>query len=345
MLSRMLRVALRSPSLAQIRFLEPVPYRSAPAPVAIVYGSLEREFGLLAPPVALHAAAPDTLAAVWLLVREALLVPGVTARVDREQLAVEVSRANACPFCTAVHSAMLAELGRARPVTASSAPDQQSAELLAVRLLMEYLNRMANAFLGPLPLPPGVPPAALRVIGPVLLRLQRSAQTAVTEPGQSLGLLPPADLPAQLAGLSVSPVLADALGRSIHALQQAGERSVPASVRALVRSQLAEWDGTAPGPSRAWVQNATASLGPAERPAGRLALLIALASYQVDAGSVAALRSGPNPRPHSGEGPDASIVELAAWSAMAAALELVAREQVRRSVPPPTAGPPVTAPG
>jgi hypothetical protein len=45
---------------------------------------------------------------------------------------------------------------------------------------------------------------------------------------------------------------------------------------------VADWTGEEPGISRSWVDAATASLDEPDRPAARLALLVALAPYQVD---------------------------------------------------------------
>jgi len=101
------RVA-RRPALAQIRYVAPVRPGAAPGPVAEVYAQMERDFGMLAPPVALHAAAPDILAAIWLMLRESTLVPGALDRAAKEAIATAVSAANACPYCVEVHGTTLA---------------------------------------------------------------------------------------------------------------------------------------------------------------------------------------------------------------------------------------------
>ena len=56
MSGRLPAVLLRSSSLAQIRHVIPAPPGTADATVAHVYQQMEREFGVLAPPVALHSA-------------------------------------------------------------------------------------------------------------------------------------------------------------------------------------------------------------------------------------------------------------------------------------------------
>ncbi len=92
---------------------------------------------------------------------------------------------------------------------------------------------------------------------------------------------------------------------------------MPDGVRALVAAELAGWTGEAPGLSRAWVEDAVSALPGEQRPAGRLALLTAKASYQVDDALVAEFRHG---RPG-----DTALIELTSWAALTAARELGSR--------------------
>jgi hypothetical protein len=103
--------------------------------------------------------------------------------------------------------------------------------------------------------------------------------------------------------------VAEALARAAAALDATDV--VPQAVRELVGTWLAEWDGQHPGLSRAWVEEAVAELPAADRAAGRLALLTALASYQVDAGVVEEFRRY---RPD-----DRALLELTAWASLTAA--------------------------
>ncbi len=64
MSNALMRRALRR-STAQIRHISPVPPGSATGQVAAVYAQVERDFGMLAPPVALHSPAAGPLAACW----------------------------------------------------------------------------------------------------------------------------------------------------------------------------------------------------------------------------------------------------------------------------------------
>jgi hypothetical protein len=67
-------------SLAQIRYVSPVMPGTAAGLVASVYTQAERDFGMVAPPLALHSPAPPLLAAAWVMLRETLLVTGKADR-------------------------------------------------------------------------------------------------------------------------------------------------------------------------------------------------------------------------------------------------------------------------
>ncbi|MDL4820291.1 carboxymuconolactone decarboxylase family protein [Actinomadura opuntiae] len=322
-------------ALEQVEHVTPVPPSSARGAVAAVYAQVERDFGMLAPPVALHSPAPGPLAASWVMLRETLVAEGAAERTDKEAVAAAVSRANRCPYCVAVHGATLGALsspaaaaavadgrwaaagdparGRIARWAAGEAPAPPLepgalAELTGVALTFHYLNRMVNVFLGDAPLPSQVPRAAH---GPMMRLLGRMAGAAARKgppQGASLPLLPAAPPPPDLAWAADAPPVADALARAAAAIE-AG--AVPDAVRDLVRSRLAAWDGRPPGLDRGWAARAVADLAPAERPAGRLALLTALASAQVGPADIAQFR-----RERPG---DRALIEVTAWAALAAA--------------------------
>lgn len=340
--AHVVRTVVRPLSLVQIRHVSPVPFRTAPPAVSRVYRAMEAEFGLLAPPVALHAPSPDVLAASWVMLRESMIVPGLVGLAAKEAVAVAVSEHNSCPFCVTVHTSMLnslvepgssdgaradgdhwaasawARANAARP----SGPDRAAApgdpaqlpELIAVAVLLHYLNRMAQVFLGAEPLPRGVPRQSLRAVMPVLSWLRRSAGRVARSPGDSLGLLPAARVPGDLAWTHSGPGhVTQAFVRAAAAIDTAGERSVPAPVRETVRTALRAWDGKPPGISRAWLEPFLRDVATADRAPARLALLVALAPYQVDKAAIDDFRAiAPA---------DSSFVDLAAWASMAAARE------------------------
>lgn len=340
-----MRRALRR-TLNDIQHVTATPYAAADGVVATVYAQAERDFGLLAPPVALHSPAPDTLVACWAMLRETLLVPALADRAVKEAVAAAVSAGNACPYCVDVHAATLHSLvpgGVATevatdPIGAVADPHLREVaawarssglrnppaaaepsftsdlipELIGVAVTFHYLNRMVTIFLGDSPVPPRVPGAVrvrmLRMVGGLL----RTAAHAMPEPADSLSLLAPAPAPASLSWANGNPRIADTFARASAAIEAAAEPVVPTAVRECLVTELGEWDGQARGPSRAWVNKPVSRLAPAIRPAARLALLTAMAPYQVVETDIEEFR-----RTEPG---DAPLVRLTSWASLTAGL-------------------------
>jgi len=341
LLARVSRRATR----AQVHHVTPVLADRAGGLVAEVYRQVERDFGMLAPPVALHAPAPETLAASWVILRETLLAAGRTSRAAREMVAAVVSLGNTCPYCVEVHATLLGGLVRgslARSVAEGrlesvrdpalravaewardsatrpgpepsplSVPSEHGAELVGVAVTFQYLNRMVNIFLDRSPIPAAVPRAVRAGLRPLIGRLMAPNARRDRVPGSALDLLPAAPLPDEWSWTAGHPPLAAAFGRAVTVAEAAGGRSVPPAVRELVLARLSTWDGQATGASTAWVEDGVARLGVDERPAGRLALLTAFASYQVSPSVIAAFRYR-SPQ-------DSSLIELTSWASLMAA--------------------------
>ncbi|MGH3683365.1 MAG: carboxymuconolactone decarboxylase family protein, partial [Natronosporangium sp.] len=214
----------------QVRHVTPVPPGSARGLVAEVYAQVERDVGVLAPPISLHSPAPAVLAAAWALLRETMLAPGRVPREVKEAVAVAVSQVNACQYGVDVHSVALHGLGRDRdavalaedrvagpdllPVTgwarasglrrqaaAASLPGpvEQAPELIGTVVTVHYLSRMVNLFLTASPIPLGLPPTVRRAARRVAGRVVRSALDREVAPGAARELLPAAALPADLS--------------------------------------------------------------------------------------------------------------------------------------------------
>lgn len=330
----LVRMLLKGP-LKQIRHIAAVRQDEARGLVAEVYTQARREFGVVAPPLALHSPAPETLAASWLLLRETLLAEGRVSRAAKEAVAAAVSRANDCPYCVEVHEAKLATLPRTgdhapladwahhsgRPPATGGGPlpfdAAQAPEILGTAVTFHYLNRMVRLFLPDSPVPRAAPSAGRAPVMRMVARAMRPDTTTTVTPGASLGLLPDAPLPAGLDWARSSPAVAGALARAVASVDAAAERWIPEAVRALLHSELAVHDGTAPGPSRAWLDTATAPLTAEHLPAARLALLIALNPHQVTDADIAEFRTA-----HPA---DRELVELASWAALTAAVRIGTR--------------------
>lgn len=345
MVNRFARAAVRR-SLGRVRYVRPVPPGSAPPAVRRVYDPLEREFGVLAPPVALHAPQPRVLAAAWVLLRETLVAHGHGPRAAREAVAAAVSLGNACPYCVDVHTSTLYGLVQGSDAAAVAAgqvdavtdpdirelvrwargpvvvgpppfPAAVAPELLGVAVTFHYLNRMVNVFLDDSPVPPVVPGrlrgGAHRLLGAIL----RPAASRAVQPGAALALLPAAPLPSDLDWTLGRPTIAAAFARASAAVDELADAVLPAVVRELVGERIASWDGTPPGISRAWAADAVVGLPPAHRPLARLALLTAMASHQVDDSVV---------HDHRRRAPgDADLLTVTAWASLTAARRLGAR--------------------
>jgi AhpD family alkylhydroperoxidase len=323
-------------SLAQIRYVSPVLPGHAEGLVADVYAQAEQDFGLIAAPLVLHSPAPDALAATWLMLRETLLANSSAPRAQKEVVAAAVSVANECPYCVAVHSAVVRDLvdgrvsaevaaGRfeevadsglrdtalwaratSQPDKAQPAPGNNFPELAGVAVTFHYLNRMVTIFLPESPLPPLTP----RSMGGWVMGMLASAMTAPSPvPGASLELLPDAPLPEEFSWAAGQPHVASALARAAAAVDAAAGLTVPEPVRELVLGRLGDWRGSAPGPSRSWADDWVGALPAADRPLGRLALLAAFAPYQVTKADIEA----------TGPVGDAALIALASWASMAAA--------------------------
>ncbi|MGH3741819.1 MAG: carboxymuconolactone decarboxylase family protein [Micromonosporaceae bacterium] len=348
---------VRRATLAQVRHVSPVHPNQARGLVTRVYEQVERDFGMLAPPISLHSPAPDPLAACWVMLRETMLAAGQVSRAAKELVAVIVSRGNTCPYCVDVHGAMLhglvpgeeperdPELRRVAAWAQASgtvatatqcpppAPPGQMSELVAVVVTFHYLNRMVNVFLPDSPFPSRLTGDARRRVKRVVGWAMGGRARRAVEPGAALGLLPaaPAAMPAPAARVSAaepappvvgapladlgwsagSPRLARAFSAAALTIERAGRRSTQQATRDLVEAQLVAWDGKPTGLSRAWVDEAVGSLPTEERAAGRLALLTAMASYQVDSGVVAEFRKA--------QPSDQALIELTSWASLAAA--------------------------
>ncbi|MFD1152535.1 carboxymuconolactone decarboxylase family protein, partial [Saccharothrix hoggarensis] len=189
-------------------------------------------------------------------------------------------------------------------VPEGAVPESAVAGLSAVATAFHYLNRVVNVFLDPQPLPP--PARGLTAARAVLGRVLRPGPDVT--PGASLPLLD-----------ATGDDVLDAVGRTIDA---AAADVVPDRVRGLVARQVAEWDGTSPALGPAWLDGPLAELSEVDRPAGRLALLTAKASYRVTDEDVADVRAlGADDRAL------VTVVSWAAWTAAAALAPRTAREE------------------
>jgi hypothetical protein len=177
-----------------------------------------------------------------------------------------------------------------------------------------YVTRMVNVFLPNFLLPPRFGPAAKRRLKRGMSRVLSPTLRGRRVPGRSLELLPDAPLPPSAAWAAGSRNVAAAVARAYAAFDAAGARALPPEVRLLVDERLAQWRGEEMGPSREWCERLIGPLPVEQQPAARLALLTALASYQVDDDVVREFRIGRRD--------DGALVETVAWASYRAARQV-----------------------
>lgn len=322
----------------QIRHVRPVSRAHADPITQQIAAQIERDFGAFVPPFALHAPAPTVLAACWMMLRESL-VPVHVDRRTKEAVAAAVSRLNACTYCVDAHTAALHALGDATTADALAAASPspaatgardpliawaaatrspgdpvlrqppfspaQAPEIIGIALCFHYINRMVSIFLDPSPLPfrnPRLKALARRFISPVLTgMLQRRL-----EPGASLAWLPDAPVPPDFGWTAANPTLGNAFARAATSFESAGAAVLPLPVRDLVHDRLNAWHGEEMGMSRRWLEDAVGPVVAELRPAARLALLVALAPFQVDAAILGDFR---HVHPD-----DAALIAATAWA-------------------------------
>jgi AhpD family alkylhydroperoxidase len=322
-----------------IRYVRPVPAREAQGVTAEAYRQMQQDF-LPVPLLTLHSPAPDIMAGVWSILRESLLA-GRVSRTLKEAVAATVSKTNECPFCIDAHNLILhanddhdvasailrgdydslrdpqvkalVEWTLASRTAAGGsplpAPADAMPEIVGTAITFHYINRVVNVFLGDTLLP--LPSAIRGVTGRLLSATAGRRLVQRLEPGRSLKLIPQAALPDDLWWTAGSPAVAGAFAGLAAVVEAAGRQALPDEVRTLVSDRIQAWRGETLPMSRRWVEDAIAELQPELRAAARLALLTALASYQVDAGVIQAFQAQ--------NSDDAHLIGAAAWASFAAA--------------------------
>jgi AhpD family alkylhydroperoxidase len=325
----------------QVRHVRPVAPAGDEPRVHAIAAEITRDFGAYVPPFSLHASAPDVLAACWTMLRECL-VPAHVDRGSKERVAAAVSRLNACVYCVDAHTAALHATGDAATADALAAPSSaaakeadpivawaaatrspghaalvhppfdpaQAPELIGMALSFHYINRMVMVFLRESPLP--FRDARLKALARRMMRPIVSGMVGVMlKPGAALAWLPEAPLPDDLAWARPHPTIAAAFARAAASFERSGAAVLPDAVRTRVHERIAHWDGDDPGLGRGWLEPAVAGLAREHHAAARLALLTALAPFQIDDAIITDFRrTWPD---------DAALVAATAWASFQAA--------------------------
>lgn len=330
-----------------IHHVREVKYNAAEGLVADVYEQMRRDFAVV-PPITLHSPLPQVMAGVWSIVRESMMA-GPVNRAYREAVAASVAKINECPFCLEVHTGMMkgasADEGAAMLLQGTDSvenpklhsiiewglanrspgseilrnppfPQKEDPEYIGTAISFHYINRMVNVFLdkSPLFLPSGL--GGLRGIMSKVFDsvIAKRIMHLTPSQGESLKFLPKSNLPEDLSWAASNPAVAKAFAGFASLIEDVGQKMVPKDVRDVVRQRVQQWKGEDPGLSRTWLEKAVHPLSDSIRPAGRLALLTALASYQVDENIIQEFRQ------HSPG--DDQLVGVTAWAGFTAARKI-----------------------
>lgn len=335
LMNRIENLVFRHAAQQGIRHLAKPDLDSNDPTLRAVYRQLATEFQT-APPMTLHASAPELLAGYWHASREAYVVnPG--GRAMREAVAAEISQLNICPYCETVHAGMFAAAGgseledeslrAARAWAAATLSPGRDAlarpgfspadipQVFATAVVFHYTNRMVSLFLEEAPVPlPGMASRMGRAITErAMAMMARRIASHHASPGAA-AVQRRADLPEAFTWAMGAPNVAAGLAHFALAAEEAGRESVPEPVRALVQEYLSAWTGGAPPLSRSWLEPFVEPLEPDQRPIARLALLTVSAPWQVDNTVIADFREAAPT--------DRALVQTAGWAAFAAAMRV-----------------------
>lgn len=332
----------RSITPRDIKYLQAPSFNAVSGLSAEIYQQMAEDFQLV-PPIVLHHSLPRVMAGLWAASREAY-VADLTGRGLREAVGASVSKINRCPYCVDVHVAMLHGLGNdltARAIRdGKGEADETSRQamtwaeatltpgapilhrppfplavaprIIGTALLFHYINRMVHLFLpnSPLPIPSS------------LGWLKRSAGTLF---GRTVGRnvvsrtagVAPYPLADESAHLPIEFEWARSDGRVAHAFalfakvaEEAGATYLDEQLRQHVSAHIAAWQGEPPGLSRSWLDTAAPCVPAKSQPAARLALLTALAPYQVTPTDIATFKQG--------AGSDAALIGVTSWASFQA---------------------------
>ncbi len=217
----------------RVKYLHLVKASEAEGLVARTYEQMSKEFGLVAEPHAVHSSNPELLAAAWCATRETL-VAGKAAREVKETVARSVSEANSCPYCVGAHSMMLQAIGSddsrsveldriatwAKATRFKGAVElddppfslEDAPSIIGTAITFHYVNRVVDVFLPDSPMPMKVP-GMDGITKKVGARVLSSVVTSEHRPGESLQLLPDAELPEDFAWASGDRFVSGAFAR------------------------------------------------------------------------------------------------------------------------------------
>lgn len=321
-------------SIKTMRYVSAVPRGEATGLTREVYDMIAEDF-FMNGSLTSRSRVPNLLAAVWTLGRESMLVDDRLDRTSKEAICAVLSELNDCPYCgdmlvSLVHagdrhdaaSALFAssvgeifdrrlrdQLSWVEAVTAPGREDvpplpftaDELPEVIGSMLGMADINRYSHVVMNGSPVDVGrLQGAALRLFGTEL----RATKQRAAEPGRAIPLLPPAELPADLAWAAPNPRIADSIARWAAAVDRETIEVISPAVRGCVDESLARWRNERMPLSRSWVEPDVEALTGEDKAVARLAIVLAKAPYQVSESLVEPLLGGGEER----------FVRILAWA-------------------------------
>ena len=345
-------------SVKTMRYVTAVPRSEAKGLTYRLYEMIAEDF-FINGSLTSRSRVPNLLASIWVAGRESIIVVDQLDRTTKEAITALMSGINDCPYCgdmlislvhaggehetaSAVFESSVGDIEDPRmkerlawveavstrgveklpPVPFS---DRELPEVLASMMAMADINRFSHIVMdgSPVSLPGRLQSWILRLLSFEL----RSTKTHAAEPGRSLSLLPPAELPDDLSWAAPNPRVADALARWSATVEREASGIVSPAVRRCVEANLATWQNEQMPISRAWVEEEVADLEGEDQAIARLALVLAKASYQIDESLVTPLLAGGEER----------FIRILAWASFVAARRFIGTV-VERALPAARAG-------
>lgn len=357
-------------SVQPMRYVSAVSTREAKGLTQQVYNMIREDFfknGSLTS----RSKVPELMAAIWTGGRETMLVEDKVDRTTKDAMTAVLSRINECPYCedmliSLVHAAgdheaanglyaqngfdssdpeLRKRLEWVRLIVSGSTeglPEtpftrEQLPEVIGTLMGMSDINRFSHVVMdgSAVAKPFGIDILkswALRLFG-IELKVTRRVPL---QPGRSLELLPPAELPEDMQWAASNPRIADAVSRWTAAVEKESTAVISPKVRKAVTDSLLAWNGEQMPLNTLWIDEAVAGLDRDDELLARFALVVAKASYRITDEMVTEV---------IGEDKDEErFIRILAWSSFSAArrvaqiiaerVEAESSEQEKVVVPP-----------
>jgi hypothetical protein len=302
-------------SVQPMRYVSAVPARQAQGLTKQVYAMIQDDFfknGSLTS----RSRVPELMAAIWTGGRESMLVADKVDRTTKDAISAVLSQVNYCPYCedmliSLVHAGgdheaakdIYSQNGfessneilrqRLEWVIAIAAPGdseipetpftpEQLPEVIGTLMGMSDINRFSHVVMDGSPV---AAPLGLRSIKAWALRMfgseLRVTRRVPLVPGRALGLLPPAELPADMQWARLNPRVADAVSRWAAAVEREAAKVISPQVRKAVIHSLRDWKAETMPITGDWIDGAIQDLTVDDAAIARLAVVLAKAPYRV----------------------------------------------------------------